>query len=222
MTSSLTTGAWGYLPDYVRAADDHLVDPHTSAGFLQRWLAGLTSQADLALEAVDALDPITNPDGVSCAQSAVTAPASVLPMLAMTAGLLPDYAGLPADLLREVLARPAAWRRRGSVLAIVGSVAATLTGTQTVEVETHVGGDIWAMRVLVVDGEMPDLDATWAAVLREKPAGVTVELLATATAHTHTVGSLAGRGSPHPHTIGQLAGRTTGHGHTIGELAGRG
>lgn len=221
MPTSLTTSSWALLPDYVRAADQQVADPHTSPGLLFRWLGALTAQADVALEAVDALDPITNPQGRSCAENAVTAPASLLPFMAMVAGLFPDYAGLPADLLREVLARPAQWRRRGSRKAMAASVAATLTGTQTVEVETHVGGDMWLMRVLVVEGEMADRPATEAAILREKPAGVIVELLATATAHSHTIGSLAGRTGGHPHTIGQLAGRSTGHGHTIGQLAGR-
>lgn len=222
MSTSLTTSTWALLPDYVRAADQQLADPHTAPGLLSRWLGALTSQADIVLEAVDALDPITNPQGRSCAENAATAPASVLPFMAMVAGLFPDYAGLPADLLREVLARPAQWRRRGSSKAMAASVAATLTGTQTVEVETHVGGDMWHMRVLVVEGEMPDLAATTAAALREKPAGVkTLEVLATATPHTHTIGSLAGRAGGHGHTIGQIAGRATGHGHTIGQLAGR-
>lgn len=221
MPTSLTMSAWQMLPDYVRAADEALSDPHTTPGMLRRWLEALTSQADVALEAVDAFDPITNPQGRSCAENAVTAPAPLLPFLAMVAGLLPDYAGLPADVLREVLSRPAQWRRRGSTKAIAASVAATLTGTQTVEVQTHIGGDMWLMRVLVVDGEMADRDATEAAIAREKPAGVVVELLETATRHAHTIGSLAGRGEGHPHTIGQLAGRAIGHAHTIGQLAGR-
>jgi hypothetical protein len=221
MPTSLTTSAWRLLPDYVRAADDGLADPHTTPGLLRRWLQGLTSQADVALEAVDALDPITNPQGRSCAENAVTAPAPLLPFMAMVAGLLPDYAGLPADHLREVLSRPSQWRRRGSRKAIAASVAATLTGTQTVEIETHIGGDMWLMRVLVVEGEMPDRDATEAAILREKPAGVLVELLESATPHVHTIGSLAGRAGGHAHTIGQLAGRSIGHAHTIGQLAGR-
>lgn len=222
MPSTLTTGTWQTLPDYIRAADEQLTDPHTTPGFLSRWLGAVTAQADAALEVVDALDPITNPTGRSCAEHATSAPAPILPTLALVAGLLPDYAGLPADLMREILARPAQWRRRGSVKAMAASVAATLTGTQTVEIQTHVGGDMWHMRVLVVEGEMTDLDATAAAAMREKPAGVwPLEVLATATPHVHTVGSLAGRGSPHPHTVGQLAGRATGHAHTIGQLAGR-
>lgn len=223
MPSTLTTGTWQALPDYIRAADDTLTDPHTDPGFLRRWLGALTAQADTVLACVDALDPITSTSGTSCAQDPTTAPAELLPVLALVAGLWPDYAGLPADLLREVLARPPAWRRRGSTKALTASIAATLTGTQTVQIDTAVGGDIWHMRVEVVEGEMPDRDATTAAILREKPAGVRwpVELLETATPHVHTIGSLAGRGGTHPHTIGQLAGRATGHAHTIGSLAGR-
>lgn len=222
MASSLTRSAWDLLPDYVRAADERLADPHTDTGFLRRWLEALTSQADVAMDAVDAIDPVTNPTGRSCAELPATAPARLVPFLALVAGMLPDYDGVPVDLVRQMLAVPPGSRRRGSTGAMAASVALTLTGTQTVEVQSHVGGDMWHMRVLVVEGEMPDLEATTAAALREKPAGVlTLEVLATATPHTHTIGSLAGRAGGHAHTIGQIAGRSTGHAHTIGQLAGR-
>ena len=222
MASSLTRSVWEGLPDYVRAADEQLTDPHTTAGFLRRFLGNLTGQADVVMSVIDALDPITNPSGKSCAADPATAPAELVPVLALAAGLWPDYADVPVDKLRDLLARPPEWRRRGSAKAMAASVALTLTGSQTVEVENHVGGDMWHMRVLVVAGEMADVDATYVAALREKPVGVKIlEVLATATPHTHTIGQLAGRGSGHSHTIGQLAGRSTGHGHTIGQLAGR-
>ena len=221
MASSLTRSAWDLLPDYVRAADERLADPHTDTGFLRRWLEALTCQADGAMDAVDALDPVTNPTGRSCAELPATAPAPLVPFLALVAGMLPDYDGVPVDLVRQMLAVPPGTRRRGSTGAMAASVALTLTGSQTVEIQAHVGGNMWHMRVLVVEGEMPDLEATTAAAMREKPAGVVLEVLATATAHAHTIGSLAGRTGGHPHTIGQLAGRATGHGHTIGQLAGR-
>ena len=212
--SRLADLTYSRLPAYLRAAD---------GGFMRRWFGAIADRAETVVDVVDRIDPLSNPSGpVSCVSHPTTAPAVLLPWMAWMAGLFPDYADLPPDLLREVLARPPQWRRRGSSKAMEASVAATLTGTQTVEIENHVGGDMWHMRVLVVEGEMPDRAATEAAAMREKPAGVkTLEVLATATPHAHTIGQLAGRAGGHPHTIGQLAGRSTGHGHTIGQLAGR-
>lgn len=56
--------------------------------------------------------------------------------------------------------------------AMVAEVALTLTGSKAVRVLTHVD-DLWSrMTVVTRTAETPDADATFAAALRQKPAGV--------------------------------------------------
>lgn len=179
--------AYRLLPEYVRGTGpdvdeatfnpdefnpDEFITADQLANPLRRWLRAATAQADRAWTAIDALDPVTATGGRSAAADPSQAPAILVPWLALVAGLLPDYASLPVDKLRTILAAPAASRARGSAAAIAGSVATTLTGARTVTVETHAAGDPWRIVVHTAAAETPDPARTLAAAMREKPAGV--------------------------------------------------
>jgi len=162
---------WELLPDYLRAAD--------TGGDLAAWLDCVTAATGEALDLLDALDPGTSPSGTSALADPLAAPAAWLPRLAELAGL--DLAVVPAAEQRQVLAE--AWTTRTCTVAAIERAARwTLTGSRWVRVLPRFGGR-WGLRVEVLETECPDVAATTAAVLTEKPAGyvLTVVRLAGAT-----------------------------------------
>jgi hypothetical protein len=57
------------------------------------------------------------------------------------------------------------------------AVAATLTGSQSVSVLERVGGDPYALTVVVRTSETPDSAATLAAAMTQKPIGLILTLV---------------------------------------------
>lgn len=98
------------------------------------------------------------------------APAPVLRWLAQFAGVQV----LPSDTEAGQRARitAAAGIKRGKPGAMAAEVRPTLTSSQYVDILQQVGGNRWALTVVTLAGETPDPAATYAAALRQKPAGV--------------------------------------------------
>lgn len=81
---------------------------------------------------------------------------------------------LDVDAQRDfVLARPS-WRR-GTLVALISAVTATLTGLKRVTVTERDGGP-WRLTVTTYAGETPDQAATLAAALSQKPVGIVLDL----------------------------------------------
>lgn len=60
----------------------------------------------------------------------------------------------------------------GKASAMVAEAQRTLTGTKTVRVLRMVDGSMWEMAIVTRTAETPDAAATFAAAMRQKPAGV--------------------------------------------------
>lgn len=100
-------------------------------------------------------------------------PEQYLPWLGQFVGThVPD--GLSETEARD-LVRDHPSYRRGTPAAIEAAVAATLTGTQSVTLVER-NEDPYALLVAVDASEMPDEDATLAAALSQKPAGIVLTL----------------------------------------------
>lgn len=99
-----------------------------------------------------------------------TAPEALLAWLAQFAG----SSLLPSDTVDQQRTRikAAAGFYRTTVKAIRDEVGLYLTGSKTVQVLKQVGGDPWAMTVLVRTSETPDSAQAQRAAMAQKPAGV--------------------------------------------------
>lgn len=100
-------------------------------------------------------------------------PAWALPYLAQFVGVTL----LPADSeerQREKIQLPEQFKR-GTPAALEAAVRATLTGGQTILTDERFGGSAWALRVRTLDSETPDATVTEAAVVSQKPIGITLE-----------------------------------------------
>lgn len=157
MTTTTTQAAWDALPFYVREADTALGYP------LRTWLSGVIDQYDDQANAVLAGYDLGDPD---------TTPRLWLTWLAEIGGVdttTVDWDNLPESDKRSWLTDYAN-RRRGSVPSIESVVGRTLTGGQDVQVIERDGGDVWAVRVVVRNEQVVDIDDTTAAARRETPA----------------------------------------------------
>lgn len=99
-----------------------------------------------------------------------TAPSVLLPWLAQFPGV-----ALPPDASEQEWRdriKQAAGYYRGTVRAIREEVQRTLTGTKSVIVLEQVSSDPWAVTVKTRTGETPNVTATTAAALSQKPAGM--------------------------------------------------
>lgn len=98
------------------------------------------------------------------------APAGVLGWLGQFAGV----AFLPSDTEAQQRARikAAAGFYRGTPQAMINEVKPTLTGTQYAGIVQQAGGARWAMTLITRPAETPSAAATYAAALRQKPAGI--------------------------------------------------
>lgn len=97
-------------------------------------------------------------------------PAKYLPFLGQFVGV-PDLVGV-AEVTARALIGSQPSMHRGTPRSIINAAAATLTGTQTVQLVERYGGDPYAIRVVTYTAETPDQAATLAAILRMKPAGI--------------------------------------------------
>lgn len=98
------------------------------------------------------------------------APAAVLPWLAQFAGvqLFPS----DTEATRRARIKAAAGFFRGTPGAMIAEVKPTLTGTQYVNLIQQAGGNRWALTLITRPAETPDAAGTYAAALRQKPAGI--------------------------------------------------
>lgn len=92
-------------------------------------------------------------------------------------GWLAQFAGvrlLPSDTEADQRARikAAAGFKRGTPQAMINEVTPTLTGTQYVNLIQQAGGARWAMTLVTRPAETPSAALTYAAALRQKPAGI--------------------------------------------------
>lgn len=105
------------------------------------------------------------------------APASILGWLGQLGGVtfLPsdDEAAKRARILAQ--AGPAGGFHRGTAGAMIATVKLTLTGTQYVNLIQQAGGNRWALTLVTRPAETPDAALTYAAALRQKPAGINLQ-----------------------------------------------
>ena len=97
-------------------------------------------------------------------------PAQLLPWLAQFAGVQL----LPSDTEQQQRDRitAAAGFKRGTAASMAAEVALTLTGSKYVSILQQVGGNRWAMTLITLSAETSSAATTYAAALRQKPAGV--------------------------------------------------
>lgn len=154
------------LPEYVRSDDD---------GTLAAFLAGVGAAFRPALRLVDLADPDTSVTGTAEVANPEAAPRPWLPWLAWIIGV--DLSGVPEPEQRTAIAEASTLRRRGSIRAIIRATQSTLTGSRSVRVYPNpTGSDPYLIRVVTVTAQTPDEPATLAAALREKPAGIVLDL----------------------------------------------
>ena len=149
-TSQVGQGAWDYLPQYVKDADD---------GTLRALLDSIG--APVVANAAVLQDP-----GVTADETAT--PFARLPWLAAMAGI--DISTVASEARRRIVIGDPDWRYRGTVQAIRTRVAETLTGAKNVEIVTNYGGDPDAISVTTFASQTPDEPATEAAIRAEIPA----------------------------------------------------
>lgn len=68
-------------------------------------------------------------------------------------------------------------RKRGTPGAMLDAISDTLTGSKIILLEERYGGDAYHFRVSVYEAQTPDPAATEAALLRQKPAGLTYDFI---------------------------------------------
>lgn len=162
--------AWRLLPDYVREDDD---------GTLATFLGESTFAAmGPAIRIADAADPDTSVTGTAELANPAAAPRTWLRWLGYLVGINLD--AIADAEKRSAIADSATLQRRGSVRAIVRSVQQTLTGSRSCRVYWNLGGsDPYLLTVLTLTSQTPDSAESLLAALREKPAGVDLELQTT-------------------------------------------
>lgn len=151
--SGIGERAWGFLPGYVRSADDGTV-----RALLQAWGAPVESLVALLTDPGLWTDP-------------QRAPFERLPWLAAFTGV--DLTGVPESRWREWIADPRN-QFRGNRDTIVRRVGLTLTGARQVEVACPYLGSPWRIYVATLADETPDEAATLAAIDAEVPAWLQV------------------------------------------------
>lgn len=124
------------------------------------------------------------------------APAWALPWLAQFAGVRARVDAAPDEATKRALITAPPAFLRGTRAGMTAAVAATLTGSKTVTVLERVGGDPYALTVIVRTSETPNTAATLAAAMSQKPIGLILTLVVSnATvidAMTGTIDSLTG------------------------------
>jgi hypothetical protein len=102
------------------------------------------------------------------------APAKVLPYLAMFVGALITPA-LSVDQQRDLI-RAAPGRRRGTPEAIKDAARLWLSGAKYVSLSERVGGNAYAVEVVVYESEVVDEDQLMASILAATPAGLALTI----------------------------------------------
>ena len=164
-TSQVGQGAWDYLPQYVKDADD---------GTLRALLDSIG--APVVANAAVLQDP-----GVTADETAT--PFARLPWLAAMAGI--DISTVASDARKRAVIGDASWRYRGTVQAIRTRVGETLTGAKNVEIVTNYGGDPDAISVTTFASQTPDPTATEAAIRAEIPAWMEATIVTNAAGQSY-------------------------------------
>jgi tail protein P2 I len=99
-------------------------------------------------------------------------PPEALPYLAQFVGvaITPD---MSVAEQRQAILLPAQWQR-GTLAAMLQSIVRELTGSKTVLLDERYSGDAYKLRVRTFASETPDPARTLAAILLQKPAGITL------------------------------------------------
>ena len=101
-----------------------------------------------------------------------TAPDDALGWLGQLVGVTIPLGTDPADARAAILARTGF--ERGTPEAIVVAAQRTLVGSRHVLISERYGGNAWALGVFTITSETPSPAATLAAILEQKPAGITL------------------------------------------------
>lgn len=123
-------------------------------------------------EVVDLARDTTALPGWAGLMDPATAPDDALGWLAQFVGVSIPLGTSPADARAAILARTGF--ERGTPGAIVVAAQRTLTGSRRVLISERYGGDPWALGVFTLTSETPSPAATLAAILEQKPAGITL------------------------------------------------
>ena len=127
--------------------------------------------ADLAQDTVDE-DP-----GWSIVLDAQRVPAKALSWLGQFVGVTAQELLPLNEAGQRAMLRTRPKFARGTPLALVAAVQATLTGEKTVFLRERYGG-AWKLSVRTITGQTPDQAKTVAAILTQKPAGITLDYAA--------------------------------------------
>lgn len=127
--------------------------------------------ADLAQDTVDE-DP-----GWSIVLDAQRVPAKALAWLGQFVGVTAEELRPLNEAGQRAMLRTRPKFARGTPLALVAAVQATLTGEKTVFLRERYGG-AWKLSVRTITGQTPDQAKTVAAILTQKPAGITLDYAA--------------------------------------------
>lgn len=100
-------------------------------------------------------------------------PDTWLPWLAQFVGVSIPTGTTPNAAEKAIAARLGF--QRGTPAAIRAAAQATLTGTGTVVFQERLGGDAYALGVYTLTTETPDVAKTRAAILSQKPGGITLD-----------------------------------------------
>lgn len=152
------------LPDHVRESD--------TDGVLAAFLTG--AEAALGPE-LRWLDECSRGEPVRSEHC----PAAWLGWLGWLRGR--DVRGLTTESARWLLSRTS---RTGSDGGLADAVAATLTGTRYVRVDHP---SLWVIEVVVVAGEVADVNLTQSVAQRSKPAGVSLTVVPTSAVTLATI-----------------------------------
>lgn len=151
------------LPEHYRTADARQDGPDWP---LLRYLSLVGDQAGEVEDLLDRIDYVPpeeggDPGDTSDLVDAAEASPTWLPWLAQLVGLELDTSESLATQRARITGVEPTWQT-GSREALEAAVAAQLTGTQTVTITAHYGGNIWVIGVGTVEAETPQ--ATWRSI----------------------------------------------------------
>lgn len=164
VVSPLGDVIWGYLPEYVKEADD---------GTLRALVDALGAPVAQATAVVQ--------DASQTADEYVT-PFARVGWLAAMAGI--DLSTVP-DSRKRAIVGDASWRFRGSLDALKKRVGETLTGAKDVEVVCPYLGDENRISVTTFASQTPDPTATTAAIVAEIPAWMRATIVTNAAGQSY-------------------------------------
>lgn len=161
----LADTVWGYLPQYVKDADD---------GTLWALVESLGAPVAAATSVLQ---------DASVTADEYATPFTRVGWLAAMAGI--DLSTVP-DSRKRALVADASWRFRGSLDALKKRVGETLTGAKSVEVTCPYLGDENRIAVTTYASQTPDPTATTAAIVAEIPAWMRATIVTNAAGQSYS------------------------------------